>query len=85
MIKLNVDMYAPHSGKWKYGFSVWMKEPKGYIETKELLEGISLLQNAVQPSSLTSGNYTVVIKESEETMENPDYQNFLCRLVPAKV
>lgn len=81
MIKLSVDLYKP-SGKWAYGFSVWIKEPHGYIETEDLLKEISLLQNQVHPACVVDGQYVVVIKESEETVENPEYKGFLCRMVP---
>ena len=80
--KLNVDLYKP-SGKWAYGFSVWIEQPLGYVETRQLLQFIAVNQKEVTPAAVVNGSYHVVIKETPESMENPHYTGFLCRMVPA--
>lgn len=81
-IKLNVDLYKP-SGKWGYGFEVEipMPHPGTCVSDEALLAEIAERQKEVTPDSVTGGHYIVVIKETPETMENPDYKGFLCRLI----
>jgi hypothetical protein len=54
-VKLNVDLYKP-SGKWGYGFQVWIDVPDGYITDSDLLEVISLQQKEISPSTITGGS-----------------------------
>lgn len=82
MVELNVDLYKP-SGKWGYGFkvSIPMPHPGMYVQNHELLAEISERQTEITPEAVTGGNYIVVIKETPETMADPEYKGFLCRLI----
>lgn len=82
-VTVNVDLYKP-SGKWAYGFKSTFDQPDGYIDDERLLFLISVNQDQVGPRAVTHGDYTAVIKETEECMNDPEYKGFLCRMIPAR-
>jgi hypothetical protein len=81
-VTVNVDLYKPR-GKWGYGFQVTFEAPIGWVDDTTLLDLIADNQSEVNRGAVTDGGYTVVIKETEECMNNPDYKGFLGRLIPS--
>lgn len=79
-VDLCVDLYKP-SGKWAYNCDCTITPPSGYCSDDLLLSLIANAQDQVTPSCVTRRDYIVVIKETKECMDDPDYQGFLCRMV----
>lgn len=82
-VTVQVDLFKP-SGKWAYGFKSTFDTPPGWIGTNDLLALIADNQKEVTPGCVVDGSYSVYIKETDECMNDPAYQGFLCRLVHAK-
>lgn len=79
-VTVQVDLFKP-SGKWAYGFKSTFDVPSPYVENAALLDLISKNQSEVSPTAVTGGSYDVYIKETEECMNDPKYQGFLCRMI----
>lgn len=79
-VDLVVDLYKP-SGKWAYNCDCTIPAPSGYCSDELLLGLIARAQKDVTPSAVTRRDYMVVIKETKECMDDPEYQGFLCRVI----
>jgi len=84
MIRVNFDLYK-QGGKWAYGGVAIIDQPEGYVDDVTLLRLIASGQQEVTPAAILNGGYTVIIKETPETMLDPQYQGFLCRMIAAEV
>lgn len=81
-IKLTWNLFK-ESGKWAYGGEV---EVSGtwHIWDDELLQEIDDLQTEVRDGLITSRSMTLVIMETKEQQEKPDYHGFCAQLYPAR-